>query len=376
VKTDDFDFDFPSDLIAKWPAPRGQSRLVVVRRRDRPSFFPPSPDDAMPPASPCAGWGSIQDLKQWLNPGDALVLNDTQVLRARLRGTDSMGRPVEALLLKPAIDPECELAFGQCLWEALVKPGKRFRPGDMLRFSRLEPSTSSSWLQGEVQGIREDGVRVLRLGVSPEELFPRLEKVGDIPLPPYIDRPTQPEDEERYQSVFAREPGSVAAPTASLHFTASMLAELRELGIQTITVTLHVGAGTFKPVATEEVEAHTMHRETYTLGLEQAERMNEVRARGGRLIAVGTTAARVLETCATGEGGRLQPGSGETELFVLPGYHWKAVDGLITNFHWPRSTLFMLVCSLVGTDHAKAVYGEAIERGYRLFSYGDAMLIG
>lgn len=378
MRTDEFDFPFPEDLIAKEPSPRGQSRLVVVARQDRPSSAPISAGQGK---APIRAWGQIGDLAQWLRPGDVLVLNDTRVLPARLRGVDAQGRPVEILLLKPQpFETEGGTAAGgkdagPC-WQAMVKPGKRFRLGDQVRFGRTSaPGAGHSGLSAEVTAVEADGTRVLRFAISRDDFFAALHRFGEMPLPPYIDRDARPDDAVRYQSVFARHLGSVAAPTASLHFDEALLNKLRAVGIETVAVTLHVGAGTFKPVAVENAEEHVMHSEVYTLSPEAAARLNDARRAGRRLIAVGTTAARVLETCATGADDALQAGQGETRLFVLPGYRWKAVDGLLTNFHWPRSTLFMLVSSLLGTEPAKAAYAEAMARRFRLFSYGDAMLI-
>ncbi len=373
MRTDEFDFTFPEDLIAKEPVPRGESRVIVVARQDRPST---APDGTRSGESPIRAWGHIGNLTQWLRPGDVLVLNDTRVLPARLRGLDAKARPVEILLLKPqALGVTPQKSETPC-WQAMVKPGKRFRLGDTLHFG-LSPgeSTGKSSLSAEVIGVESDGTRILRFDIAREDFFAALEKLGEMPLPPYIDREARPEDSLRYQSVFARHSGSVAAPTASLHFDQGLLASLSAYGVETVAVTLHVGAGTFKPVSVDNAEDHAMHSEAYTLSAEAATRLNAAKEEGRRLIAVGTTAARVLETCASGANGELVAGEGETKLFVLPGYRWKAVDGLLTNFHWPRSTLFMLVSSLLGTEAAKAVYIEAMAQRYRLFSYGDAMLI-
>jgi S-adenosylmethionine:tRNA ribosyltransferase-isomerase len=372
VQTDDFDFPFPPELIATEPVPRGTSRLVVVARQDR--------ESDLSCGEWIRSWGSIADLGQWLRPGDALILNDTRVLRARLRGVDAKGRAVQVLLLKPQVDPNQP---NVTRWQAMVKPGKHFRVGARIRFSaagvRSESETGDlmelDCMSAEVESVDAEGLRILRFEVKPEDFAAALERNGEVPLPPYIERAVRSEDAERYQSVFAEHPGSVAAPTASLHFDEALLAGLREQGVETVTVTLHVSAGTFRPVDAAKVEDHKMHAETYTLGAEQAARLNAIRARGGRLIAVGTTAARVLETCCMGPAGVFVAGQGETRLFVLPGYQWKGVDGLLTNFHWPRSTLFMLVSSLLGVDGAKEVYAQAMARGFRLFSYGDAMLI-
>lgn len=345
MKTSDFDFAFPEELIAYAPLPRGESRMLVVDRAGG--------DETVS--------ARTRDLIGYLSPGDALVLNDTKVLRARLAAATPAGARVEALLLKP-------LPGAATRWEAMVKPGKRFRPGDRVAFS---PSLSAL-----VEAVREDGTRILAFDLDPAAFHRELEAVGRIPLPPYIKREAEEKDTLAYQSVFAARPGSVAAPTASLHLSEAMLADIRAKGVDIRMVTLHVGAGTFKPVQSEDLEGHAMHSESYVLPADTAAALNAVRARGGRVFAVGTTVARVLETRATRSGARtFSAGAGETDIFIRPGYAWKGVDGLLTNFHWPKSTLFMLVCSLLGTERAKAVYARAFAEGYRLFSYGDAMLI-
>jgi S-adenosylmethionine:tRNA ribosyltransferase-isomerase len=369
VKTDEFDFEFPESQIALTAAPRGLSRMVTVQR------------GAAPEQPHAVAWGSIGDIASRLSAGDALVLNDTRVLRARLRGQTPQGGRFEALLLKPVDDAVHPLLSERgwrsdevSVWEAMVKPGKRFRVGDTLQFGPL----GESKLAAEVLAVRPDGTRWLAFHLEAGAFFAALEKWGDIPLPPYIDRATTPEDAERYQSVFAEHLGSVAAPTASLHFDEALLSRLEAQGVRLIRVTLHVGAGTFKPVESEWIADHPMHSETYRLTETAAEQVRAVKASGGRVLAVGTTAARVLESCSSRDekgGFRIQAGVGETRLFITPGYDWKAVDGLLTNFHWPKSTLFMLVSSLLGLPETKRIYADAIQRGFRLFSYGDAMLI-
>lgn len=251
-------------------------------------------------------------------------------------------------------------------WEAMVKPGKRFRIGDRIAFSPR--------LAARVTGIFDGGTRLLEFGLGPEDFHRELEVTGQIPLPPYIRREAGPGDELAYQSVFAAKPGSVAAPTASLHLGEAQLAEIAAKGVEIRKVTLHVGAGTFKPVQSEDLEGHVMHAEVFELPPGTADALNAARARGGRIWAVGTTVARVLESCVQPDA-TFQAASGETRIFIKPGHAWKSVDGLLTNFHWPKSTLFMLVCSLLGTERARQAYAEAFEQGFRLFSYGDAMLI-
>jgi S-adenosylmethionine:tRNA ribosyltransferase-isomerase len=310
-------------------------------------------------------------LADFLEPGDALVLNDTRVLRARLIGENAAGAKVEALLLgavgTPG-SPSGSVDGTVTRWEAMVKPAKRFRVGDTLSFSPK--------LIGTVSSITESGTRLLDFALPAEAFHAELEVAGKIPLPPYIRREAGERDAQAYQSVFAEKPGSVAAPTASLHLSESMLAGIAARGIGIHKVTLHVGAGTFRPVQSETLADHAMHSEFFELTESTAAALNEVRKRGGRVWAVGTTAARVLETQAKGSGAEVfRPGRGDTRIFIYPGYVWKGVDGLLTNFHWPKSTLFMLVCSLLGTERAKRIYGEAFAQGFRLFSYGDAMLI-
>jgi S-adenosylmethionine:tRNA ribosyltransferase-isomerase len=345
MKTSDFDFTFPEELIAYTPRPRGESRMLVVDRNGE--------------AEPVATF--TRRLIDYLSPGDALVLNDTRVLRARLIAALPSGARVEALLLRP-------LPGTTTRWEAMVKPGKRFAPGAQIAFSPELIAT--------VESVREDGTRVLAFGLDSAEFHRILEDIGHIPLPPYIKRTANAADAEVYQSVFAAQPGSVAAPTASLHISEAMLEEIRAKGVHVPKLTLHVGAGTFKPVQSEDLDGHVMHSEAYVFPAETAAVLNAVRARGGRVWSVGTTVARVLETRATGSGDQVfTSGAGETDIFIRPGYAWKGVDGLLTNFHWPKSTLFMLVCSLLGVDRAKGIYGRAFAEGFRLFSYGDAMLI-
>ena len=360
MRTADFDFGFPEDQIAYHPLSRGESRMMVM-------------DRSGPSESGGAGQGPVyshtRNLGDFLNPGDALVLNDTKVLRARLIGQSASGGRIEALLLAPSgsVDGEGDPAKGS-RWEAMVKPGKRFRAGDRIAFSPRLTAT--------IAEVREDGTRLLAFDLAPVEFLRELEVTGRIPLPPYIRREADDADAGTYQSVFAENPGSVAAPTASLHLSEAMLEAIRAKGVEILKVTLHVGAGTFKPVQAENLDGHVMHSESYLLPVDTALALNAVKRRGGKVWAVGTTVARVLETCASSGGSEIySPGAGETRIFIYPGYAWKGVDGLLTNFHWPRSTLFMLVCSLLGTERAKRAYQEAFSQGFRLFSYGDAMLI-
>jgi len=352
--TSDFDFSFPESQIALHPAPRGEARLMVIAKKGK------LPDDFPLPVEP-EGWafGQTKDLIRILKPGDALALNDTKVLRARLHGRIEGGAVCELLLLKPR-------THEAAVWECMAKPGRKLIVGKQIEFS---PDFTA-----EVVEILPEGERVIRFDCSGEAFFTQLERHGEIPLPPYIRRTPDTTDAERYQSIFAENLGSVAAPTASLHFSPEMLEQAEKNGVTIAKLTLHVGAGTFRPVQTERAEDHPMHSEVYSLSSQSAQNLNEVHASGGRIFAVGTTASRVLETCGD-ERGVLHAQSGETRLYIRPGYSWKTVDALLTNFHWPRSTLFMLVSGLIGLEKAKAAYAEAIRRDFRLFSYGDAMLI-
>ncbi len=353
--TSDFDFSFPESQIALRPLPRGEARLMVIPRNGRlPRDFP------LPVEQEGWAFGRASDLTRILKPGDALALNDTKVLRARLRGRLENGSACEILLLKSRPDPE------SAVWECLAKPGRKLTPGTRVQFA--------GGFFAEAVEVMPEGERILRFNLHGRAFSEKLEQVGEIPLPPYITRDPDAEDAKTYQSVFAENPGSVAAPTASLHFSSAMLDEILGGGVNIAKLTLHVGAGTFRPVQTERAEDHPMHSETYSLSPETAGILNTTREGHGRIFAVGTTAARVLETCGDATG-RLRAQSGETRLFIKPGYAWKSVDALLTNFHWPRSTLFMLVCGMIGVERAQAAYAEAVRRGFRLFSYGDTMLI-
>ncbi|HTG34892.1 MAG TPA: tRNA preQ1(34) S-adenosylmethionine ribosyltransferase-isomerase QueA [Thermoanaerobaculia bacterium] len=334
--TRDFDYDLPAASIAQEPAPRGESRLLVLDRQ--------GPERH----------SRVSDLPGLLHPGDLLVLNDTRVIPARLYGRSAGGGRMEILLIERVAERE---------WDALVKPGRRARPGAV--FSLDEG------LAAEVIDKHEDGRHRLRFT---EPIEPHLDRLGHIPLPPYIHRPDTPEDRERYQTVFARQPGAVAAPTAGLHFTAALLAEIAAAGIEIARVTLHVGIGTFKPVAAERIEEHRMESERYEIGEETAGAIRRARAAGRRIVAVGTTVVRTLESAALAGEGEVRAGSGATKLFITPGYQFQGVDALLTNFHLPRSTLLMLVSAFAGRERVLAAYEEAITNGYRFYSYGDAML--
>ena len=341
MKTADFDYELPERLIAQTPAePRDHSRLLVVHRKDQ-----------------SIEHRHFYDVIDYLHPGDALVINETRVIPARLTGVkEETGVPVEVLLL-------CRENTSD--WEALVRPGRRLKPGTFCSFG-------DGALRCEIlENVPETGGRMVRFhfdGVF-EELLDRL---GEMPLPPYIHEKL--ENPERYQTVYAKEEGSAAAPTAGLHFTPELLERIRAKGITVVPVLLHVGLGTFRPVQVENVETHEMHSEFCQVTPEAAETLNAVRKAGGRIVCVGTTSVRTLETMAE-EDGTIQSGAGETRIFIYPGVRIKAVDALITNFHLPQSTLLMLVSAFIGREQTLSIYREAVRENYRFFSFGDAMLI-
>ena len=340
MRLEDFDYDLPKELIAQTPVePRDASRLMVVERKS----------------------GAIQhryfrDLPEFLRPGDALVVNDTRVMPARLLGhREKTGGAMEVLLLK---------RLSRDRWETLVKPGKKARPGERIIFG-------DGLLVGTVVEPTDFGGRVIDF--TYEGVFENLlDRLGQMPLPPYIH--AQLSDPERYQTVYAREWGSAAAPTAGPHFTPELLERLKAQGVEIHKITLHVGLGTFRPVEVEDPTQHKMHSEFYSVSPEAAEGINAVRRRGGRLVTVGTTSVRTLETASQPDG-TVVPGSGWTDIFIYPGYRFKVVDSLITNFHLPKSTLLMLVSALAGRELIMKAYREAVEMRYRFFSFGDAMLI-
>ncbi|MBF0431877.1 MAG: tRNA preQ1(34) S-adenosylmethionine ribosyltransferase-isomerase QueA [Fibrobacteria bacterium] len=344
MKLSDFDFDFPKELIAEHPVERGMSKMMVV-----------SPNDNNEPIH-----DKSRNLINYLSPGDGLFVNETKVIPARLFGKSPSGGKIEILLLKKVEGRE-----GLC-WEVMTKPAKRCKIGLEIIFG--------SDFSGHIAEQLESSHRLVCFSGT-EDSFPfLLEKYGEMPIPPYIKRSSDAIDKERYQSVFAKYPGSVAAPTASFHFSEQHLNEIEKKGIALIKGTLHVGAGTFKPVECENILEHDMHGEYYELSAQAAEMVNSVKQNKGKIWAVGTTSARILETLGTSDG-RIVSGSGITHKFIYPGYQWKVVDGLLTNFHWPKSTLFMLVSSILGVNKAKKSYQNAIKNNYRLFSYGDSMLI-
>ncbi|MDQ3698199.1 MAG: tRNA preQ1(34) S-adenosylmethionine ribosyltransferase-isomerase QueA [Gemmatimonadota bacterium] len=339
-RTADYDFHLPPDRIAQTPLERRDaSRLLVVRR--------------------CTGqiehrgFGEIAEL---ISPGDAIVLNTTRVIRARLLGKRASGGPAEVMLLHPTRDD---------LWEAMVSPGGKLRPG---RTVTIAPELAVDILE-----ITERRTRIVRLRAS-VPIAEAIARHGHVPLPPYIARGDTADDAGRYQTVYAREDGSVAAPTAGLHFTPELLDTLAARGVQRVDVLLHVGAGTFKPVEVDDPANHAMHEEWFSLPAAAAAALNRVRAGGGHIWAVGTTSARTLESAVRPDGS-FEAASGDTRLFIRPGYSFRAVDKLITNFHLPRSTLVMLVAALAGYDLTMNAYRVAIDAGYRFYSYGDAMAV-
>lgn len=346
-----YDYELPQAFIAQSPAvPRDSSRLLVVAPTEtRHCIF--------------------RDISQQLRPGDLLILNNTRVIPARLlgrkvltaQGTEEHRSPVEVFLLEQR---------DSCHWLALVKPGRRLKPGAMIEFG----GAGKPYLRAEVIATDEDTRgRLIKFDWEPNQSFESvLSELGEMPLPPYIESASSQPDQ--YQTVFAQAPGAVAAPTAGLHFTPALLQTLQNQGIQQAYVTLHVGIGTFRPVETEQITDHAMHPEWVEVSAETVALIQETQARGGRIIAVGTTAVRSLEGIAT-QLGTLQPYCGKVNLFIYPGYRWKVVEGLVTNFHLPRSSLMMLVSALVGRERLMQLYQEAIIQQYRFYSFGDAMLI-
>lgn len=339
MKTSDFYYDLPEELIAQTPVePRNSSRLMVLPRNG----------------------GKIEhkhfyDLPEFLKPGDCLVLNNTRVLPARLYGTrEDTGAVVEFVLLRQ---------HGNKLWECLAGPGKKAKTGYKFRFSDK--------LTAIVTDVLEDGNRMIEFACE-GDFFAVLDEVGQMPLPPYIKEKLK--DKERYQTVYSKDAGSAAAPTAGLHFTKEMLESIKAMGVNIAYVTLHVGLGTFRPVKVEDVTQHKMHTEHYYIPEEAAKTINETRKNGGRVICVGTTSCRTVESCAK-KYGEIRECSGDTDIFIYPGFEFKCMDGLITNFHLPESTLIMLVSAFAGYDNVMNAYNTAVKERYRFFSFGDAMLI-
>ncbi|HIZ43189.1 MAG TPA: tRNA preQ1(34) S-adenosylmethionine ribosyltransferase-isomerase QueA [Firmicutes bacterium] len=337
----DFDYDLPEELIAQDPLEdRSASRLMILDKETgeiRHRIF--------------------RDITDELAPGDCLVINNTKVIPARLFGIkEGTGATIEVLLLKRRENN---------IWETLVKPGKKAKPGTVLSFG-------GGLLKGTVAEVADEGNRLIRF--SYEGIFEEiLDQLGQMPLPPYITHPLK--DKNRYQTVYAKYDGSAAAPTAGLHFTEELLDQIRAKGVEIASVTLHVGLGTFRPVKVDRIEDHHMHSEFFRIEQEEADKINRAKENGHRVIAVGTTSCRTLESAAD-EKGRLEAKSGWTDIFIYPGYRFKCIDALITNFHLPQSTLLMLVSALAGRDHILAAYEEAVRERYRFFSFGDAMFIG
>jgi len=340
MKTSDFYYDLPEELIAQDPLlNRSDSRLLHLDKQT----------GAVEHKTFC-------DILQYLRPGDCLVVNDTKVIPARLFGTkEGTNAGIELLLLKRR---------EKDVWETLVKPGKKAKPGTVIQFG-------DGILKGEILEVVEEGNRLIQFQYSGifEEI---LDQLGEMPLPPYITHKLK--DKNRYQTVYAKHEGSAAAPTAGLHFTRELIQEVDDMGVNIAHVTLHVGLGTFRPVKVDNVLEHHMHSELYVVEEEQANIINDTKASGGRVICVGTTSCRTLESATSGDG-ILKAGNGWTDIFIYPGYQFKILDGLITNFHLPESTLLMLVSALAGKEHIMKGYEEAVQEKYRFFSFGDAMLI-
>lgn len=342
LRTEDFDYPLPEELIAQRPLEeRDASRMLTVMRED--ARF----ED-----------GRFRDLPALITPGDVLVLNQSRVFPARLLGEKPTGAPAEVLLVE-ALDP------GWRRWRALVRPGGKLKPGRLVRVA--------DDLEIEIEDSAEGGARIVRLA-TPLPVGQALARYGHMPLPPYIQRPDDAADQERYQTVYARETGSVAAPTAGLHFSERLLREIEARGVEIVRITLHVGPGTFRPVEALDPADHELGAERFSVGPEAATSVNRARSRGASIWVVGTTTARTLEAVALA-GGMIEARDGATDLFIRPGYRFHVVDRLITNFHLPRSTLLMLVAAFAGYDLTMAAYRHAMERGYRFYSYGDAMVI-
>ena len=346
MKTSDFYYELPEELIAQDPLEdRSASRLMVLDKNDK-----------------TIEHRSFKDICEYLRPGDCLVRNNTRVIPARLLGMKpDTGAHVEVFLLKRHEDD---------VWETLVRPGKKLRTGAKVVFGGAN-DTSNAPLSGEIIEVLPDGNRLVKFfyqGIFEEVL----DVLGQTPLPPYIHHELK--DRNRYQTVYAKYDGSAAAPTAGLHFTNELFDKVRDMGVEVAEVTLHVGLGTFRPVKVDDVTKHQMHSEWYRILPEEANKINEAKKNGGRIICVGTTSCRTIES-ATDENGILQPGEGDTDIFIYPGYEFKILDALITNFHLPESTLLMLVSALAGRDFILQAYEEAVATRYRFFSFGDAMLI-
>ncbi|WP_292027711.1 tRNA preQ1(34) S-adenosylmethionine ribosyltransferase-isomerase QueA [Brevundimonas sp. UBA2416] len=363
MKTADFDFDLPDDRIALRPAePRDSARLLVVRDGEL--------EDRI-----------IRDLPDFLRPGDALVFNDTRVIPARLAGVRERPNPViegpEGETLTVAVEATLHHRDAPDVWSAFMKPGKRIKAGDRIRFgAAADGACLLGSLDATVVDKGEDGLVALRFDLAGPALDEAIRDVGVMPLPPYIAAKRAEDDRDRsdYQTLFAKWDGSVAAPTAGLHFTPALMAAIEARGVSTHAVTLHVGAGTFLPVKADDTADHRMHSEWGEVSAQTAQALNAVRAAGGRIVCVGTTSLRLLESATTPEG-EVRPFHGDTAIFITPGYRFRAVDVLMTNFHLPKSTLFMLVSAFAGLETMKAAYAHAVKDGYRFYSYGDGSLL-
>ena len=356
--TSDFDFHLPDDCIALRPAePRDSARFLVVK------------DGALQDRI-------VRDLPDFLQPGDALVFNDTRVIPARLSGVRQRVGP-EGEILTVEVEATLHHRDAPDVWSAFMKPGKRLKAGDRIHFGRSNDAACDlGRLDATVEAKADDGLITLRFDLAGPALDDAIRDVGVMPLPPYIAAKRAEDDRDRsdYQTVFAEHDGSVAAPTAGLHFTTALLEAIRARGVSTHAVTLHVGAGTFLPVKADDTADHKMHSEWGEVSPDTAAALNAVRAAGGRIVCVGTTSLRLLES-ATTEDGVVQPFHGDTAIFITPGYRFRACDVLMTNFHLPKSTLFMLVSAFAGIDTMRAAYAHAIDNGYRFYSYGDGSLL-
>lgn len=344
TKLSDYAFDFPKELIASRTAGKGNTRILHCPKAGGERKILKAPE-----------------IVTLFKPGDCLVVNNTKVIPARLFGETAHGGKVETLLVEPLVPS----ASGNARWEAWVKPGRAFQAGREVTLAGV---------RAKVESVRPDGARVLEFSVAPAELESVMNSEGHVPLPPYLGRPDDESDKLAYQTIFAKYAGAVAAPTASLHFSEEMLAELKARGVKVAEVTLHVGPGTFQNIAVEDFREHKMHAERFCLTAENAAIINEARKNGGRIVPVGTTSTRVLETVALDDG-TLEAREGVTRAFIYPGYRYKVVDGLLTNFHWPKSSLILLVAALYGRENTLAAYKQAVENKLKLFSYGDGMLI-
>ncbi len=344
MKLTEFDYELPQELIAQHPAEKRENAKMMVIHRDTGE----------------TRHRHFYDIVDYLRAGDCLVLNDSKVIPARLFGTkEPTGAKIEVFLVRRIREDE---------WECLVRPGKRLKEGDVVSFSQ------SPLFTGRILGEGRDGTRHVRFSYE-GSFHELLDEYGNIPLPPYIERAGEEEDKSRYQTVYCHYEGSVAAPTAGLHFTRALLEALREKGVQVVFVTLHVGIGTFRPVKTEDIEGHVMHYEEYSISQQAAQTINQAKKEGRRVIAVGTTSTRTLESAA-GEDGLVRPGQASTNLFIRPPhYRFKVVDGLLTNFHLPKSTLLMLISAFYDREEILKRYRLAVREGYRFFSYGDCMLL-